>query len=218
MSTALSPIPPPSSWRGPKGVICSPLGALPGPAPLLVRLSLGALPPGSPISPGFVFPGPIGLCLHSLWRAVQDWRSSAGVPRECHAGGLPFSFHSALCSMTADTAVWNPSAHVQNLCKLRGVMPTPESCCGIKLKPQPHLCTSLHPCLASFPSLLSFSNFLTESSALINHLPSNTQLKDCSGQPDLRYLPSLHFLGNYSIIITEIYRIHCKAFLRDDLT
>lgn len=65
------------------------------------------------------------------------------------------------------------------------------------------------PALPSFFSLLSFSHPLSGSGSSINHLPSNTQLRVCSGQADLRYLPSLYCLGSYSIN----YRIHCKAFL-----
>lgn len=90
-------------------------------------------------------------------------------------------------------------------------MPSPEAPCGMELRLC--LCPSLRPCLASFLSQLSSPSLLPESNSLINHSLSNTQHRVCSGQPDLRYFPSLYFVGNYSIIITEIYRIHCKAFL-----
>ena len=192
-------------WSGSPGghFVCAPsAGALPSSPSLLASCSLGLLAYVCTLSGGLPRTGE--------------------APQRCPGRAMPEDFHSPSTlpfdQWLADIAVWKPSAHVWNLCKLRGVMSTPESHCRIRLKPQPHHCTSLHPCLAAFPSLLTFSNSLTESSALINHLLSNTQLKVCFGQPDLRYLPSLHFLGYYSIIITEIYRIHCKAFLRDDLT
>lgn len=87
----------------------------------------------------------------------------------------------------------------------------PESPCGVG--PRPGLCLGLYPGLASFPSSPAFLRSPTEGSSLVKHLPSNTQLTVSSGQADLRYLPALYFLGNYSIMINEIYRIQCRAFL-----